>query len=251
MLFVQAKDKSQIIISLFKKPDLKQVDELLEKGSSSALDIRIYKNYESRQDVGDKYVVRLNEEFVKQYDLSLEKAYKDTSSFVNDLTQKEKQLVEPLFILPNNIEQNLFKYLSPESMKNSKYGILEGCIAFSSPATFNDPFDCNILFKNNTDMRELFRVLCLAQNQTNILMWSYYGGGHKGYCIERKANDINKVINNSQINGLCIVGEVEYTTERPQSKNPVEKFSYTDIKFYIDASFKNIKNGSTRENIDM
>lgn len=69
-------------------------------------------------------------------------------------------------------------------------------------------------------------------------MWSYYSDSHSGYCFRYETKEIFKQINNVFTPGLCIVGDVIYTEKRPKVKNPVNKFSFTDIKFYIDASFQ-------------
>lgn len=70
----------------------------------------------------------------------------------------------------------------------------DGYLSFSHPKFFNDPFNCNFLLENNSDMSEKIRVLCLTYEYDNILMWSYYSQSHKGYCFEfSHQNLINKI----------------------------------------------------------
>lgn len=68
-------------------------------------------------------------------------------------------------------------------------------------------------------------------------MWSYYSEEHKGYCFEYDASDIIKKIENMEIKGLCVFGDVSYKEKRPDQKSERSKFSFTDLKFYIDAVF--------------
>ena len=68
-------------------------------------------------------------------------------------------------------------------------------------------------------------------------MWSYYGSDHAGFCFEYSKHDIIKTIINSNINGLCIIGKVNYSQKRPTYKSLSNKFSYTNIKFLIDCTF--------------
>lgn len=86
-------------------------------------------------------------------------------------------------------------------------------------------------------MRDKFRVLCLTHQYDNILMWSYYSQNHKGYCFQFSYNDLIDEINKIEVSGLCIYGGVNYNKKRPPQKSKVNYFSFTDLKFYINATF--------------
>lgn len=90
------------------------------------------------------------------------------------------------------------------------------------------------------------RILCLAQDETNILMWSHYAENHTGICIGLKTYSIyNKIFIQTQmdqirsfsgIDFLQPVSEIIYSNTKP---NPYNFFtgSYKDIiKFYLTKS---------------
>lgn len=59
----------------------------------------------------------------------------------------------------------------------------------AKPASFNDPFEPERIFSGSNFSRALSReiqesgVLCLCKSNTNLPMWSYYGGGLRGLAI--------------------------------------------------------------------
>lgn len=232
------KNTNDILVSIFGKPTMKYKDYISNEYKENE-QLQIY--YENKRFDDLKENKLFESKYIKIYSELLESAFKNFSAFLNHLNENEKKLLEPLFVSVSNEDIKLFKYISAKSINKREYRILDGSVSFSSPKVFNDPFDCNIQFSNNKDMSNIFRVLCLTESHTNLLMWSYYGDSHKGYCIERNQSTINKTINNFQLNGLCIMGYVDYKPKRPQIKAPVDKFSYTDLKFYIDASFTKYK----------
>lgn len=130
-----------------------------------------------------------------------------------------------------------YKYYLDTSVMNNRYNINDGNLSFSHLKYFNNPFDCNYFLANNKNMNDRFRVLCLTEKHNNILMQSHYSGNHKGYCFEFSYTDIIRKIKSLEIKGLCIFGKVSYRNKRPEIKSQVNKFSYTELKFYIDAVF--------------
>jgi len=106
---------------------------------------------------------------------------------------------------------------------------------FSSPFSFNDPFDCALI--KGDKMKEFFletkKILCLAAEHDNLLMWSHYADSHKGICIEYtpfNEEEIaslkeQKVFGDSPNDKLCIV----------QNSRKVEYKSTEKINEYLDS----------------
>lgn len=119
--------------------------------------------------------------------------------------------------IKNKLPKKLYKYFSFEdeyALSNLEFGIIH----FSSPSTFNDPFDCslgdnyfseieidmrrhNINFPNyiesmngiNKVIHDNYRITCFSERPDNILLWSLYSNKHKGICIEYNLDNINEV----------------------------------------------------------
>lgn len=128
-------------------------------------------------------------------------------------------------IKDGQLQRTLYTYMSVELFENRVKPVLEDCkLWFSSPAYFNDPFDCKIYPHIPSDVElalylathaqnatpvdyEIIRegilkfgpdlakqaiddvmnksgVKCFTPNNTNILMWSHYANSHKGICLE-------------------------------------------------------------------
>ena len=133
--------------------------------------------------------------------------------------------------------KQLYKYYSEKSINDNNHGVNDGKLSFSHPNYFNDSFDCNCTLANNQDMSDKFRVLCLTHQYDNILMWSYYADNHKGYCFGFLFNDLIECVSDLTIKGICIYGNLKYSIKRPKQKSKVNFFSFTDLNFYINATF--------------
>lgn len=131
----------------------------------------------------------------------------------------------------------LYKYFSKDKVSCNRYQVNDGNLSFSQPRSFNDPFDSNCLLSNNEDMSERFRILCLTHKYNNILMWSYYSQNHEGYCFGYSVGNLIDSIKQISISGICIYGELYYTLTRPSQRSRRDQFSFSDMKFYIDATF--------------
>ncbi len=71
--------------------------------------------------------------------------------------------------------------------------------------------DMDMVNKNLSDMMdEKFRIGCLCTDYKNKLMWSHYGNGHKGFCIEYDFG-----IDCNELNDTLIL-PVLYSNERPK-----------------------------------
>ena len=147
----------------------------------------------------------------------------------------------------NPTTQKCFKYWNQKKVQENKRGIADGKITFCNPSTFNDPFDCNCVFNDDSSLSDKFRIFCTAPSNDNILLWSYYGDDHKGYCFRYDRDDIVNAIFDSGIDGICIVGKVKYKRKRPKQKSAKTIISYSEIKFYIEAAFTKFINWNHEE----
>lgn len=247
-------EKQEVLyISMFKEPSL--VERIwLGKDEHS---VKIYyqrkrgSNYEKGVN-GEKSKMQyatLNKEFDELYKILIEDAFLYTPHFIDSINNNNGlfgELFQYYFLeaeikISSYNRNRLFKYFSKDTGEKNQYNTNDGLISFANPKYFNDPFDCNLFLANNEDIRDCFRVLCLTSDNDNILMWSYYSTDHKGYCFEYDNNSIFKQIKNLKIPGICIFGDVNYELKRPNPKSPVSKFSYTDLKHYIDVAFTKYK----------
>lgn len=176
-----------------------------------------------------------------QYADAIEAAFTDTQQLFQDIPQEYLNLFEYYFFMAKEKilrDTGLFyKYLQQKAVAKNKHQVNDGKLSFSHPESFNDPFDCNYVLANNLDMSGKLRVLCLTKRFDNILMWSYYSDSHRGYCFGFTNYSILEKIESLELTGLCVYGSVDYKTKRPDIKNEVEAFSFTDLKYYVDAVF--------------
>ena len=64
-------------------------------------------------------------------------------------------------------------------------------LKFTDICDLNDPLEGDCYFKNSN--QEFYPyILSLCTKKDDLLMWSYYGGGHKGMCLTYKSEDINQ-----------------------------------------------------------
>ena len=134
---------------------------------------------------------------------------------------------------------HVFKHYSPNSFANGQdlYNRVLGEISFVHPDTFNDPFDCQCAYQKGS-ITDKFRVFCSIPYHDNILMWSYYSVDHKGYCFEYGKKDIISAMYATGLSGIGIVGKIRYRTKRPVYNPKIKPVvSYSDLKFYIEATF--------------
>ncbi len=163
--------------------------------------------------------------------------------FINE-NQEHYKLLDELIInakMFHDTSGSLYKYYSVDGVLKKPYGIIDGNLSFMNPCTFNDPFDCDCFTASNNNISNIFRVLCTIPCNDDILMWSYYGDNHKGYCFEYFKKDIIDKIINMPTHGICIIGKVDYKETRPNYKANVKTLSYSNLKFLIDCTFTKFK----------
>ncbi len=204
-------------------------------------------NYEKNLQKGIKLtrfeeyeIHKLNDKFEELYKSAIEDAFTNTGVFFDNLSSNHLALFEYYFSEAKDTISDhdiFYKYYSKGKVEKNSYLVNDGRISFLHANKFNDPFDCNCMLSSNVDMSDKFRVLCLAKQFDNILMWSYYADGHRGYCFEYPALGLITAIENITIKGLCVFGDIEYKDKRPKQRSTQNVFSFTDINFYIDAVF--------------
>ena len=221
-----------IIVSLFGQPtiDKKIID--------SPVLVFYQKRFVHNSKRYDNEYRVFNKSFENAYDESIGLALIEPMSFYkkNKIIDIDLLDIFDNAIIAQSTEKQLFKYYSTAIQAN-KYGQLDGKISFMNPIEFNDPFDCNCVFKNGNSVSDFFRVFCSIESYESIPMWSYYGENHKGYCFEYSKVDITNELINTNLNILCIIGEVNYSSKRPDYCLPGNSLSYTNIKKYIDCTF--------------
>lgn len=135
----------------------------------------------------------------------------------------------------------LYKYFEKSTVLRNMHGVNDGKLASSHPKYFNDPFDCNCYLSNGDTLIDRLRVLCMTPIYDNILMWSHYAENHKGYCYGYSFYDIVDQILGMNDKGICVMGLVSYKSQRPRQMSTHYSFSYSDLKFYINATFTKFK----------
>lgn len=213
-----------------------------------------YRRYQSRTNTkkiksSNVKVNKLSDSFVELFNKAIRIAFKDIDGLYKLFASYNKSNNDFYDIINFYFEyaekricndlkgKNLYKYFSKDKVSCNRYQVNDGNLSFSPPRSFNDPFDSNCLLSNNDDMSERFRILCLTHKYNNILMWSYYSQNHQGYCFGYSVGNLIDSIKQISISGICIYGELYYTLTRPPQRSRRDQFSFSDMKFYIDATF--------------
>ena len=235
------KGQERFYISIFGKPTIDLGNFNLNSN------ILIYyqkpKFSRNRNKFNNGLVYELSDEFDEQYNIALNEAILFPNKFIKDNKQFDLFLedIKINAFVVHDTSGKLYKYYSTRKVKENKYGINDGYVSFLNPSCFNDPFDCSYVLPNRKSVSNKFRVLCTIQDPKNILMWSYYGEDHKGYCFEYSKHEIVSELINLNIDGLCIMGRVQYADDRPYYTSPTKTFSYNNIKSIIESTFTKFK----------
>ena len=117
------------------------------------------------------------------------------------------------------LDEIYYKYYSSDMKDKSILNkiLYSGLVSFVNPELFNDPFDCDYQNTVTGEKKDKFKVLCLTPNDKNILMWSYYGNNHKGYCLGYNKDLILQELD-KRYSGICFIGNVSYKKKRPAYK---------------------------------
>ncbi|MGG7077369.1 DUF2971 domain-containing protein [Clostridium sardiniense] len=140
-------------------------------------------------------------------------------NFMNKEMWMNKEMKE---LINNNYPKSFYKY--KEINDYTLDMIKEGMIWASNPDSFNDPYDCLLDFdaievirgkfrkKNLVQIKEIDKeslkiithkieyamekikkeiaIICLSEENNNILMWSHYANNHQGVCFEYDGNEV-------------------------------------------------------------
>lgn len=136
------------------------------------------------------------------------------------------------------LDEIYYKYYSNDMKDKSILNqiLYSGLVGFANPELFNDPFDCDYQNAVTGEKKDKFKVLCLTPNDKNILMWSYYGNNHKGYCLGYNKDLILQELD-KHYSGICFIGNVNYRKKRPAYKVKKSLGLMDEILFYINCLF--------------
>ena len=220
--FLAERQDSRLIVSLLRMPF---------GLSNKQYEIVVFKQKKA------KNAKKLSDDFNSMFNDYLIKALVSPTFLINEF--KESPLFDDLIIDMisfHPVDGSVFKHYGDKLLKNDEYDRILGNITFVHPSECNDPFDCKCIYPSKT-LTDKFRIFCTTPINNNILMWSHYSSEHKGYCFEYKKYDIVNEIIKTSFDGLGIIGEVSYSNNRPKTRPLKRTVSYTDLKFYIDATF--------------
>lgn len=226
-MIVEDSQNRQLIIALFREPTIGKKKKVFP--------ILVFLQSSKQANKNDHRI--LSEEFNALYDKNIILAILQPNEFLEEYRDYREIMFEIILnsFIAKDTTGNLFKYYSANT-QNNPHNRLDGAISFMHPSQFNDPFDCTCLFANGNTVTNNIRVFCSIPNEKDILMWSYYGENHTGYCFEYSKHDI--ITELSKINnGICIMGKVEYSDRRPNYRLKTNNLSYTSIKKIIDCTF--------------
>ena len=99
-------------------------------------------------------------------------------------------------------------------MEYVQRAIIDREIYFGDPATFNDPFDCNIAIHLKVYLKQL-RVACFSgENADHVLMFSHYGDRHSGIAL------VFNVVSDGPIGDLTLLELGQYVNYVEHNKLP-------------------------------
>ena len=236
-LVANRKTKEKVFVSLFKQPT-KEPDNLECKKF-------VYIQNANTKIPEGFDVERADKEFNDQLAKNIRLGFLAPDQLVEQFQGVFKEDVETYFKKAEAAireERQVFvKYYAKKTIEKNPYQVVEGNVSFSHPKHFNDPFDCNCYYADGHSMMDFFRVFCFTHAADNILMWSYYANSHAGYALEYSYASLLDKIHSLKVDGLCVYGPVEYIDKRPNTRSNSNQFSYSNLNFYIKATFAKFK----------
>ena len=218
-------DSIECAIFIFEKPN----EKIIAKYSN----FTIYVYYIGTPRKEDRGIIK--EKLSSEYIHEIVKVAETGFSILN-----KNNILIRLFSKSEKIDTNeiFYKYYNDNMRdKNILNEILSnGLISFSNPQNFNDPFDCDCVNEITGESKNMFKVLCLTPDYTNILMWSYYGNNHKGYCLGYNKNILLNELS-ERYSGICFIGKVSYRQKRPSYRIKKALGLMDTILFYIKCLF--------------
>lgn len=266
VMLLEDDNKKKFYVSIFRMPNARELRRFpiyiyYQSPKFKVNSNKAIKKYEKAPN--DVETFELSYDFDVKYDVYFKKAMLNPDQLLKEIDKNHLGMIEKYFLNSNYLYKNnddivrehldlkelrnyfykegkrflFYKYFSKDTVTDNKYSVNDGALYFSHPDNFNDPFDCNCVLSNDVSVMDRFRVLCMAPIYNNILMWSHYADEHKGYCFGYSYDDVLSKIENINNKGLCLIGFVNYESKRPRQKSSLPYFSYSDLKFYIDATF--------------
>ena len=253
------KNNKNVLVSLFDKPTVSDY-KLIKNMDFNNYDIYVFYRKNNYSDFYVKdgaevgfYAFTLNSIFLNTYRFIQFNFFTNRSELGAPLLNNIKPFLKKYDYIENNLKivlQNIgftyelcYKYYSPQTVDSGKpINVMNGEISFSNPKFFNDPFDCDFFANypdnNFSNISNYFKVFCTTSSPKDILMWSYYGNSHQGYCAEYMVKD---VLNNlyQNYNGVCVVGKVAYRKERPLFNYTwlTNNNNYTILTYLMNCAF--------------
>jgi hypothetical protein len=126
---------------------------------------------------------------------------------------------ELLPAIRNELPRRIYKYyrLSDDTKSNERRleAIKNNTIWASTYSEFNDPFECQYFYLNESDLLEMgipnpenakklwdsimeqirkrITIMCFTQNPNDMPMWAHYANEHKGFCVEYEVEKYNNL----------------------------------------------------------
>lgn len=248
---IKPADDYECLLANIKGDNKKCAIFFLEKPSDNELQkyrgYNIYVYYiKIPKDKNDGIIRReLSKEFIHRIVVIGENSFSqinDNSILVREFKKSEKVKLDEIY----------YKYYSNDMKDKTvlNHILYSGLVSFSNPELFNDPFDCDYQNTVTGEGKSKFKVLCLTPNDKNILMWSYYGNNHKGYCLGYNKDLILQELE-KHYSGICFIGNVNYKKKRPSYKVTKTLGLMDEILFYINCLFTKFEEWSHEDEYRM
>lgn len=136
----------------------------------------------------------------KHFESGREKAeldFSDSDLFLNLADFDEGSIFSDIF----DFEEKMLRKV-PEIFFSRNFGLYKyrNCcefdkldLKFTDMQSLNDPFEGGCYWMSNIHDFHPY-ILSLCTKRDDLLMWSYYGGGHKGMCLKYMTSDIDKAL---------------------------------------------------------
>lgn len=128
-------------------------------------------------------IIEFNQDSI---DLYIESNIKNSPNLLKAIDSFKEEMSQQLEDIRFKAEINLYKYRS--KCEFDKLGL-----KFADINSLNDPFEGGYYRTNNTTVY-FPNILSLCTEKDDLLMWSYYGGGHRGMCLEYASKDIERAL---------------------------------------------------------
>lgn len=218
-------DNQYKAIFLFNKPRPNVLRQLQQKGVETIV-------FHKRCTYSERYDFLKSEtfssEFLEKFEKVLEEIYlQNADGILKEIIGYCGVFLKEYTDIPKNLlDKSVFKYYSPDAIKDAKRKIVDGYVSFVPPSTCNDTEDCDIILTDETNVRDEFRILCTAQTFDDNFMWEEYAANYTGYCYEYNRNKIINAVCNGGAR-FCLYGCVRYDSRRP---------SYTKLNSYTNSN---------------